>query len=63
MIGGLTFDQIRWIYSSFSEAELVQGGWDPSSVKNSDNDPSTHLWSELDSRCAPVEIHITGDKI
>lgn len=35
--------------------------WDPKSLKNNDFDSSTHLWSELDNRCAHDEIHLTGD--
>ena len=62
-LGGLTVDQLRWMYSSYSDSELMQPGWNPSSLKNSDGNPSTHLWSELDSRCATSEIQITGDWI
>lgn len=59
----MTFDRIWWIYSFFSETKLMEAGWDLTSVKKSDNDRSKHLWSELDQRGAPVEIHITGNNI
>ena len=57
LLGGLSLDQLRWMYTSLSEAELVATGtWDSSSVPNSDKDESTHLWSELDGRCEAEEI-------
>ena len=63
MLGGLTRDQLRWIYSNYDEAELVRTGWDRSSLKNSDHNPDTHLWSELDARCDPEEIVLSGDRV
>ena len=60
ILGGLTTDQLRWIYSSYTDAQLEESGWDPSSLKNSDRDSSTHLWSELDERCQPLEVRIAG---
>ena len=59
-LGGLTIDQLRWIYSSYTMAELMSTGWDAASLPNSDGDDSTHLWSELDSSCAAEEILISG---
>jgi len=63
ILGGLTRDQLRWIYSSYDEVRLVNTGWDQSSLKNSDGNPATHLWSELDDRCDPEEIILTGGPI
>ncbi|KAG7342966.1 PBP superfamily domain containing protein [Nitzschia inconspicua] len=60
ILGGLTKDQLRWIYSSYNEKELEETGWDPSSLPNPDFDPQTHLWSELHSDCASTEILLTG---
>lgn len=60
-LGGLTLDQLRWMYSSYSDTELEQSGWDPESLSNNDFDPNTHKWSELDFRCADEEIQLTGD--
>jgi ABC-type phosphate transport system substrate-binding protein len=57
---GLTRDQLRWVYSSYTFAQLNATGWNVSSLPNSDNNDATHLWSELDPRCAPVEIKIGG---
>jgi len=57
-LGGLTFDQLRWIFSSYDENQLAESGWSPNSVPNSDNNPSTHLWSELDGFCPEEEIDI-----
>lgn len=45
ILGGLSIDQLRWIYSNYSDTELLETGWDALSLKNSDNDPATHLWS------------------
>ena len=59
-MGGLTVDQVRWIYSDYTAAELVATGWDSNSLANSDGDDSTHLWSELDASCPASEIKIAG---
>ena len=60
LLGGLTIDQLRWIYSSYTMAELMSTGWDAASLPNSDGDDSTHLWSELNSGCDAEEILIAG---
>lgn len=60
VLGGLSVDQLRWIYSSYSEDQLIATGWDAESVPNRDMNPDSHLWSELDSRCQDVEIRISG---
>ena len=59
-MGGLTTDQLRWIFSSYNESQLEATGWDPTSLANSDGNSSTHLWSELSADCDPVEIKIAG---
>lgn len=61
VLGGLTKDQLRWIYSNYTEAKLKDNGWDPKCVKMSDGNPKTHLWSELDPRCDSEEIRLAGD--
>lgn len=60
ILGGLTVDQLRWIYSNYTFDELLATGWDPETVANDDANPKTHLWSELDARCDPVEVRIAG---
>lgn len=60
ILGGLTMDQLRWMFTSYSDSELEETGWDPSCLQNSDGNSNTHLWSELDSRCDEVEIRIAG---
>lgn len=60
LLGGLTMHQLRWIFSSYSDSELEATGWDPSSLKNSDGNSATHLWSEIDERCDRVEIRLAG---
>ena len=62
LLGGLTLDQLRWMYTSFSMAELkASKTWDPASVPYSDDNDETHLWSELFHECAAVEIQLAGD--
>ena len=56
ILGGLTTDQLRWMYSSLTRKQLIESGWDPTSVPNSDDDDSTHLWSELNPKCSKTEI-------
>jgi ABC-type phosphate transport system substrate-binding protein len=63
--GGLTFSQIRWMYSSFSLAKLKSDPlFDPLAVPNSDGSDATHYWSELCSgsgcNCPKTEIGIAG---
>jgi ABC-type phosphate transport system substrate-binding protein len=61
LLGGLSMDQIRWMFSSLSEEELVaEGEWDAGAIPNSDNNPETHKWSELHAECAENEIRIAG---
>jgi len=62
LLGGLTMDQLRWMYSSYSDDKLKKTGWDPRSLRNNDFNTKTHLWSELDPRCPDIEIEIVGDK-
>lgn len=59
-LGGLTFDQLRWIYSSASVEELTASGWDVTSVPNLDGNNDSYLWSELSENCAAEEILIAG---
>lgn len=59
-MGGLTMDQLRWIFTGYSESQLQANGWSASSIPNSDGNSSTHLWSELNSGCEATEILISG---
>jgi len=59
-LGCLTSDQIRWMYSNYTEAELIATGWNASSLSNSDGSDATHLWSELNATCPAIEIAIAG---
>jgi ABC-type phosphate transport system substrate-binding protein len=62
-LGGLTIDQLRWIYSHYNETKLTASGWNAAAaVPNSDGNPNAHLWSEfLDSpNCPATEIIIAG---
>lgn len=63
LLEGLTIPQLRWIFSSFSDGELIEDGWDPASVENLDGDPSTHSWRELNANCPDEEIVIAGPAI
>lgn len=60
ILGGLKIDQLRWIYSDYTDVKLEETGWDPKSLKNSDSNSQTHLWSELDASCDRIEIRIAG---
>ena len=62
-LGGVSGDQLRWIFSNYKESELKGSGWDPRSVVNSDGNPSTHKWNELDPRCENEEIVLMGDNM
>ena len=62
-MGGLTTDQLRWIFSSYSTAQLTATGWKSTAIPNSDGNEATHLWSELSTRpeCPSTEIKIGGE--
>lgn len=62
-MGGLTKDQLRWIYSNYPPSELELSGWNTSSLANSDNLDDTHLWSELSADCPSTEINIAGPDV
>jgi phosphate transport system substrate-binding protein len=59
-LGGLTLDQLRWIFSNYTSEMLEGTGWDPTSLVSSDGDDTTHLWSELSADCPAIEIKIAG---
>jgi ABC-type phosphate transport system substrate-binding protein len=61
-LGGLSIDQLRWMFSGMTEQQLIQeyDGWHASEVPHSDGIGYTRLWSELHSDCQPVEISIVG---
>lgn len=63
VLGGFTLDQLRWMFSNYDEAQLTETGWNAGALRNSDHNPSTHKWSELDERCPDEEIRIAGDVI
>ena len=57
-LGGLTVDQLRWIFSSKPATELAADGWDSSSLANADSD-ETREWSDLSSDCADAQIAVS----
>lgn len=61
-LGGVTVDQLRWMFSNWTEAELIQTGtWDrETTIPNSDGNPATRNWCELSSACPCVPISIAG---
>lgn len=58
-LGCLSKDTLRWIYSNYTVSQLLSNGW-TNVIPNSDNNDTTHLWSELDSACSDDEIKISG---
>jgi ABC-type phosphate transport system substrate-binding protein len=57
-LGGLTTDQIRWMYSSYNLQELSDSGWSSTSRASSDDNDDTHLWSELSTSASCPETEI-----
>jgi ABC-type phosphate transport system substrate-binding protein len=54
---GLTFDQLRWIYSSYTEEQLLATGWDATSVPNSDHNDTVRKWAALGgTRCTFEDV-------
>jgi ABC-type phosphate transport system substrate-binding protein len=60
ILGGLSTDQLRWMFSVYTEDELNNTGWNASSITHSDGNSSTRLWNEIDNRCQIKEILIAG---
>ncbi|GKY96600.1 hypothetical protein MPSEU_000619600 [Mayamaea pseudoterrestris] len=60
VLDGLTIDQLRWMFSNYTDSQLEATGWDPASIANSDGDETTHLWSELNASCEATEILAAG---
>ena len=59
-LGGLTFPQLRWIFSSYSSSKLAATGWPTTALANSDKNDKTHLFSELSASCPNTEIKLAG---
>ena len=59
-LGGLTFNQLRWVFSSYTDSQLKNNGWPANTLANSDGNSSTHLFSELSKSCPKTEIKLTG---
>ena len=59
-IGGLTFAQLRWMFSSYTLAKLTATGWSASALANSDGNDKTHLFSEISTSCPKTEIKLVG---
>jgi phosphate transport system substrate-binding protein len=59
-LGGLTNHQLRWIFSNYTVSKLKATGWNAASLPNSDGNDSTHLWSELSTKCPKTEIKLSG---
>jgi ABC-type phosphate transport system substrate-binding protein len=56
LMGGLTQDQLRWIYSSYTIAQLQQTGWKNPLVSGA----TDNLWSSLNKGCQASEINLSG---
>ena len=59
-LSNLTFNQLRWIFSSYTDSQLTGSGWPASALAKSDGNTSTHFFSELSASCPKREIRLTG---
>ena len=57
---GLSIDQLRWIYSNYTKAQLLLSGWDSTSIPNDDNNETSHKWSEISPLCPNGEIKLSA---
>jgi ABC-type phosphate transport system substrate-binding protein len=55
-LGGLTQNQLRWIYSSYTIAQLLQSNWKNELVAGK----TDNLWSTLSTKCESSEINLSG---
>ena len=59
-LGGLTFAQLRWIFSSYTATQLSNLGWPTSALPYNDINDNTRLFSELSLSCPATEIKVVG---
>lgn len=59
-MGGLTFMQLRWIFSNWSTSALESEGVHMSDVVPNDDGDGVKDWSDLSSLCADVPINVYG---
>ena len=57
---GLSIDQLRWIYSNYTTAQLLQSGWDASGITADDSNETSHKWSEISTLCPNGEIKLSA---
>ena len=59
---GLTIDQLRWMYSNYSKAQLIQSGWSNTAIPFDDNNETSHKWNEMFSGplCPNGEIKLSS---
>lgn len=58
---GLSIDQLRWIYSNYTAAQLTAAGWNgAAALNNSDASDATHRWSEISNLCPSAEIKLAS---
>jgi ABC-type phosphate transport system substrate-binding protein len=58
--GGLTQDQLKWIFSNNSISQLQAMGWSSSSLLKGTGPLEERRWSRLNSRCSPSWITVVG---
>ena len=57
---GLSIDQLRWIYSNYSRAQLLTTNWDPLSIPFDDKNETSHKWTEISPLCPNGEIKLSA---
>jgi ABC-type phosphate transport system substrate-binding protein len=60
--GGLTQDQVRWIFSSYTIAQLKMTGWKETALAKGSGS-TDNLWNSLHKGCNPSEINIAGREL
>jgi ABC-type phosphate transport system substrate-binding protein len=56
-LGGLTVDQLRWIFSSYSVSQLEMTDWSRGALASGDG-RTDNLWSSLHADCVGSEIMV-----
>ena len=59
ILRGLTLDQLRWIFSDQTQAQLIQTGWNKDALKLGKG-TGAPLWSNLHRNCQDKEINLSG---
>jgi ABC-type phosphate transport system substrate-binding protein len=60
ILGGLTQDQLRWMFSNYTVEQLQTTGWSINSLSQGVGDPNDRYWNRLHQSCNASPISVAG---